>query len=147
MKETIFRSSVSVAIISIVLLIGCQTGGNSNQAGSEGRTIDVGGKYPWETEQPSTLIEQVNDGETIFLLSDGEALINEIQELAKSDEEKKKKFSASWAKYLEGYILQMEDTELEKEEYFNSLKELHNDLESMNYEDIAAEIDRLDSLK
>ncbi|MGM0853965.1 MAG: hypothetical protein ACQEWI_15360 [Bacillota bacterium] len=151
MKKMMMKSSLSLMIgMGAIIGAGCQADQAADKKASEvadERTIDTNGKYPWEVEQPKTLQEYIDKGETVFLLSDGKALEGKIKEYFSEDNTNKEKYADSWSRYIELYVTQIEKEHKDKDSYISKLKEVQKDIDSKNYKEVPAKVDEAKKLR
>ncbi|MCA0150317.1 hypothetical protein LCD52_16150 [Rossellomorea vietnamensis] len=151
MKRIIMKSSLSLVIgMGAIVGAGCQgdqTIDNKTSKVEYERTIDTNGKYPWETEQPKTLQQYLNKGETVFLLSDGKELEDRVKEYFSDNNKNKDKYAGSWSKYLELYADQIKKQYKDKEAYTDKLKEIQKDIESKKYNEVPTKVDEAKKLR
>ena len=122
------------------------------------RTSDIGSSYPWEVYGADITVSKHQAGETVFLLSDAEALENMLQSFSADpmielDDEDKNAFNItkasmaeSNANYLNAFITEVEKS-YDNEEYFAKLREVESALRANDYEATQTLINEAKSLR
>jgi hypothetical protein len=112
------------------------------------RTVDTKNDYPWKYFSSSAIIQQQKSGQIVFLMSDAQALEDEISSFSQQEfkelEDKSKntaglskdKMADSWAGYLNAFIQGTEIYYPDKVDYFSKMGEVKAALESHNFEAI-----------
>lgn len=112
------------------------------------RTVDLKSeKYPWRFASRDIIKGWQDEGETVYLWSDANAIEEYITKEITRDNQHKKEDLPRSADYVQFFIDEMKKQNLDQKEYFDKMSEAVNDMKAVNLDSAKTKIEEAKKLR